>query len=115
MSLAQKYTWHDFLREHPDFKEKKTKRTSAEGKKAFDAAFKVFAKKYLAERSEQLTKEVARATKRRDDLVLKLKELRKAKKHTKAKRQQEKVGRADHAVAGIAKLQEKAKERQKSL
>ena len=35
MSMNQKYTWHDFLREHPEHREKKTKRTSSEGKKAY--------------------------------------------------------------------------------
>lgn len=115
MSLTQKYTWHDFLKEHPEFREKKVKRTSGEGKKAFEAAYKAFAKKYLAERAEKLAKDLAQATKLRDEYVLKLRELRKAKKHTKAKGQQTKVGRADHALAQIEKLQAKTKERQKTL
>ena len=38
MSVNQKYTWHDFLKEHPEHKEKSTKRTSPEGKKAFESA-----------------------------------------------------------------------------
>lgn len=115
MSLTQKYTWHDFLKEHPEFKEKKLKRTSSEGKKAFEAAFKAFAKKYLAERAEKITRDLSRATKLRDEYVVKLKELRRGKKHAKAKHQQLKVGRADHAVSQVTKLQAKTKERQKSL
>jgi hypothetical protein len=115
MSLEQKYTWYDFLKEHPELREKKIKRTSADGKKAFAAASKAFAKKYLAERAERLTRDIARATKLRDEYVVKLRELRKGKKHVKAKLVQERVGRADHAIAQIGKLQEKTKERQKTL
>lgn len=52
MSLHQKYTWHDFLKEHPE--KKGVKRTSSEGQKAFDAAYKKFAKAYLKGRLEEL-------------------------------------------------------------
>lgn len=61
MSLNQKYTWKDFLREHPEHKEKKTKRTSSEGKKAFEAAFKAYIKKYLAAQVERFGKQIAKA------------------------------------------------------
>lgn len=115
MSLNQKYTWQDFLKAHPEHKEKKTKRTSAEGKKAFDAAYKAFIKKYLAERIERLGKDIERSKKRRDDKVAKLKELRKAKKNPKAKLAQLKVGRADGGIARFTKQIEKTKNVQKSF
>ncbi len=57
MSLNQKYTWARFLKDHPEHKEKKTKRTSKEGQKAFDAAFKQHAKEYLKERLAKIEKE----------------------------------------------------------
>lgn len=47
MSLNQKYTWGDFLKAHPEYKQKKIKRTSKEGQKAFEAAYKQHAKEYL--------------------------------------------------------------------
>lgn len=115
MSLTQKYTWRVFLKEHPEHKEKKTKRTSSEGKKAFEAAYKVFIKKYLAERSERLGKEIERATKKRSELIIKLKAVRKTKKHPKGRLAQAKVGRADHAIAALSKQRERMKEKQKSF
>lgn len=57
MSLNKKYTWARFLKDHPEHKEKKTKRTSKEGQKAFDAAFKQHAKEYLKERLAKIEKE----------------------------------------------------------
>lgn len=115
MSLNQKYTWLDFLKEHPEHKEKKTKRTSSEGKKAFDAAYKSFVKKYLSERAEKMGREIERATKRRAERVLKLAEAKKAGKKIRAKFIQEKIGKVDHAIARISKQQEKTKTKQKSL
>lgn len=50
MSLNQKYTWGDFLKAHPEYKQKKIKRTSKEGQKAFDAAYKQHVKEYLKDR-----------------------------------------------------------------
>lgn len=115
MSLNQKYTWKDFLKEHPELREKKIKRTSSEGKKAFDAACKAFLKKYLAGRMEKLSKDIARSTKRRDEVVVKLRELSKAKKTVKAKAVRKKVGRHDAAIARLAKQQEKTKAQQKNF
>ena len=109
MALNQKYTWHDFLKEHPEFREKQLKRTSPEGKKAFEAAYKAFVKKYLADRSTKLAKAIERATKRRDERIGKLRELRKAKKHPKAKLAQKKVGRQDAAIARFTRQQERTK------
>lgn len=115
MSLNQKYTWLDFLKGHPDHKEKKTKRTSTEGKKAFDAAFKSFIKKYLSERAEKMGKDVTRALKRREQYVLKLKEARKTGKKARSKPIQGKIGRADRAIARLGKQQERMKEKQKAV
>jgi len=115
MSLSQKYTWKDFLKEHPEHKEKNLKRTSAEGKKAFESAYKSFIKKYLSERAEKLTKEISRQTKLRDEEVARLRELRKAKKKVKAKASQKKVGRRDAAIARFSKQQEKTKAQQKNF
>ncbi|HPQ81148.1 MAG TPA: hypothetical protein PLZ86_05430 [bacterium] len=115
MSLNSKYTWNDFLKEHPEHREKKLKRTSAEGKKAFEAAYKAFAKKYLSGSLEKLDREIARATKRRDSEKARLVELRKAKKTVKAKIQQKKVGRHDAAIARFASQKEKTKAKQKNI
>lgn len=115
MSLNQKYTWHDFLREHPELKAKGIKRTSSEGKKAFEAAYKAFIKKYLVSRTEKLSREIGRASKRRDERVARLKELRKGKKHAKAARAQLKVGRSDHAIAKLGQQQERIKAAQKDF
>ena len=115
MSLNKKYIWKDFLKEHPEHKQKKTKRTSPEGKKAFEAAYKVFVKKYLSERAELLSKQIERSTKRRNEYVIKLKELRKAGKNPKAKLVQLKVGQSERAIAQLTKQQESMKAKQKSL
>lgn len=101
MSLNQKYTWHDFLKENPDFREKKTKRTSPEGKKAFDSAYRDQIKKYLVERSEKIEKLVEKARAQRVELVVKTKELRKAKRIRRVKEVDRKIGRIDAAVARL--------------
>ena len=63
MSLNRKYTWADFLKEHPEYKTKKIKRTSKEGQKAFDAAYKQHIKEYLKDRLVRIEKEQKRASK----------------------------------------------------
>lgn len=73
MSLNRKYTWADFLKEHPEYKEKKIKRTSKEGGKAFDAAFKQRMKDYLKDRLTKIDKEKERAT---DAYLTKLEKIR---------------------------------------
>jgi hypothetical protein len=109
MSLNQKYTWRDFLREHPEHKEKKTKRTSPEGKKAFEAAFKAYVKKYLtAELPKKLEALEARIGKRRAAENTTVRELRKAKKFAKATIAQRRLGRSDRALAGIKKQKARA-------
>lgn len=115
MSLSQKYTWNDFLKDHPEHKEKKTKRTSSEGKKAFESAYKAFIKKYLVSRAEKITKDIAKATKKRDTFVVKVKELRKSDKFARAKDAQLRVGCRDKAIARLNKQLEKTKASQKSF
>lgn len=63
MSLSKKYTWADFLKANPEYKTKKTKRTSKEGAKAFETAYKVHAKEYLKARLAKIDKEAARCPK----------------------------------------------------
>ena len=107
MSLNQKYTWNDFLKGNPEHKEKKTKRTSSEGKKAFEAAYKKFIKEYLAERQKMLARMQERIAKSRDELSIKVKTFQKAKNLPKAKFYQTKVGIKDAAIARInAKIED---------
>lgn len=115
MSIKQKYSWNDFLKEHPEFKEKKTKRTSAEGKKAYESAYKSFIKKYLAGRAEKISKDIERATKRRNEFVLKLKALQKADKRPRARLAQKKAGAQDAAIARLARQKERTATLQKEF
>jgi hypothetical protein len=115
MSLNQKYTWKDFLRDNPEHKEKKTKRTSNEGKKAFEAAYKKYIKEYLAQRQQQLEKMEERATKKRDELMLKVKDFQKAKNFPKAHFYQAKIGKQDASLARIKKQKDHAKTLQKKI
>jgi len=115
MSLNQKYTWHDFLRENPEHKEKGTKRTSSEGKKAFESAYKAYCKKYLEDQQKRYDTQGEKAAGRARALSAKVSELRKAKKFSKANLAQKKAGRADRAVAQIAKQRQRAQAARKSL
>lgn len=115
MSLNQKYTWNDFLRDNPEHKEKKTKRTSSEGKKAFEAAYKKYVKDYLAQRQQQLTKLEERTAKKHQELTQKVKDFQKAKNFPKAKFYQTKLGKRDAALADIKKQQDRAKTLQKKI
>ena len=108
MALNEKYTWADFLRRNPDKKE--LKRTTPQGKKAFEAAFKAHIKEYLKSQLESLAANQTKATKARDELVVRLK----AVKTTAARRKfQLRVGQKDHAMAAIAKQIERTKQLQK--
>jgi hypothetical protein len=98
MSVNQKYTWHDFLKEHPEHKEKSTKRTSPEGKKAFESAYKSHIKKYLSERIEKVEKSLKKASAERKDLQAKAKEQRKAGNLVRAKALDKKIGTIDAAM-----------------
>ena len=72
MSLRQKYTWNEFKREQGD-KAKDLKRTSAEGKKAFEAARKAKIKDYVKTRVSQTKKDVESAEKKIQTLKTSLK------------------------------------------
>jgi hypothetical protein len=115
MSLNQKYTWHDFLKQHPEHAEKDTKRTSPEGKKAFEQAYKTFVKDYLASRSEKAQKIIDRVKEKRNALQSKAKEIRKAGKIIKVKLVDKKISKADAAIGRISKMAEKTKSLQKSF
>ena len=115
MSMNQKYTWHDFLREHPEHREKKTKRTSSEGKKAFEAAYKANLKKYLEEQQKRYDTQAVKAGERAKALSAKVSELRKAKRLAQAKITQKKAGRAEAAVAQIARQKKSSQAKRKSL
>lgn len=104
MALKDKYTWADFLRENPD--KKGTKRTSEEGKKAFDVAYKAFIKGYLKERTALLEKALLKATTARDVLA---EELKGAKTARRKRQLQDRIGQKDHAVAETNKVIEKSK------
>lgn len=110
MALNQKYTWADFLKEHPELKAKKIKRTSDEGKKAFEAAFKKHIKDYLKTRLVDQEKSLKSLTTKRDALVTKLKA---TKKPAKAKCLQAKVGCRDNAMYRTTKAIERTKTAQK--
>ncbi len=119
MSLNQKYTWNDFLRDNPEMKEKGIKRTSSEGKKAFEAAYKKAIKDYLGKRAERCDTEIAKATKRRDGRITTLKTCQQIKNKTKRKIRsgiaQKKVGATDHAIAALSKIKEKTTQLQKTF
>lgn len=110
--MNQKFTWKDFLESNPEFKAKGIKRTSAEGKKAFEAAFKARLKDILKERLVFIEKEESRATSER----LALTDLIKAtKKPSQRKIIQEKIGRKDRYLSRLSKMAERTKMLQKSL
>lgn len=115
MSLAHKYTWGDFLKAHPEAKKKELKRTSAEGKKAFEAAFKEFAKTYLKEKQDQIKKDSDRATKSKKELVQKLKAVDGKKWHLKSKSLNVKIGRFDSYLAKLETEKENLSKKSKSL
>lgn len=110
MALNEKYTWGDFLREHPE--KKGLKRTSPDGKKAFETAYKAFVKEYIKTRLGRLEKQQQRATKSRDELVVRQKAIKKA---ALAKRFQVRVGQKDHAIAVIGQQIASTREIQKQF
>ena len=112
MSLNQKYTWNDFLKENPELKEKKVKRTSSEGKKAFEAAYKTKIKDFLKEKIVWIEKEAGRVQKKKDLLTGQIKET----KRTDLKKViQTKIGKSDKYLSRTAKMTEKTKQIQKSF
>lgn len=112
MGLNQKYTWRNFLKDNPEYKEKKIKRTSKEGTKAFESAFKQHAKEYLKERLGKIDKEQERIQKDRDTLNKKLKG---TKTCDRAKKIQVKLGAKKAYLAKLERIHEKTKSLQKSL
>lgn len=113
MALNQHYTWKNFLTEHPEFKTKKIKRTSEEGKKAFEAAYKKYIKEYLKTRLGSQEKGVKALTAKRDTLV---KTLSAAKKSpAKARALRVKVGTQEHALFRAQKTVERTKSLQKQF
>lgn len=115
MSLNQQYTWKDFLKEHPEHKEKGLKRTSSEGKKAFESAFKAHAKKHLEGRVAHYEKSIETAKKLRTELVSKVKIANEAEKKIRVKQLNSQIGRVDAAVARHGRQIESAKASQKNL
>ena len=115
MSLNQKYTWHDFLKEHPEHKEKGLKRTTSEGKKAFESAFKAKAKEFIEGQQKRFDRDTEKVTARRAERTERVKGLQKAKKFAKAKIAQRKVGKADAALAQLNRQKDAAKAKRKSL
>jgi len=100
MSLNQKYTWKDFLGENPEFKKKGVKRTSSEGKKAFESAYKAKIKEVLKGRLAWLEKEKARVTKKRDALTT---EMKASKNIPLRKKLQKKIGRMDSYLSRLSR------------
>lgn len=112
MSLNQKYTWKDFLRDHPEHKEKKTKRTSKEGQKAFEAAYKNHAKEFLKSRLAGIDAEKAMAEKSRKELA---KELKETKADSKACCLRNKICSTTAQLGRLEKLETRTKAAQKNL
>ena len=115
MALKDQYTWKDFLAQNPDLKKKGIKRTSAEGKKAFEAAFKATIKNYLKERETRATKFIDKMTETKKALVAELKKVDGKKWVLKAKAFNQKIGRYDAALARFEKLIARTKESAKSF
>jgi len=103
MSLNKKYTWADFLKEHPEHKEKKIKRTSKEGQKAFEAAFKQHSKNFLKDRLSKIENEKKRASEKRKSLNKNLKNFG------------AKIGSADAYLNKLEKDTERVKDAQKHI
>lgn len=115
MSLAQHFTWGDFLKKHPEFKKKKIKRTSPEGEKAFKAAFKDFAKEFLKKREAKIKKEKERAAKEKTALIARLKAVDGKKWNLKAKVLNQRVGRLDSYLSKLETQQKKTTQLAKNV
>ena len=95
MALNQRYTWGDFLKDNPDLKKKGIKRTSSEGKKAFESAYKTKIKAYLTGQVEKVNKFKKAATEKKKVLTAKVSAFQKAENYSKARFYQKKVGAQD--------------------
>lgn len=115
MALKQKFTWGDFLKQNPEFKEKKMKRTSPDGEKAYQAAFKKFAKEHLKNREGWVKKEEERVTKAKGTLVKQLKAIDGKKWHLQSKKLNKEIGRFDAYLSKISKWHEASKQLTKKI
>ncbi len=112
MSLNKKYTWARFLKDHPEHKEKKTKRTSKEGQKAFDAAFKQHAKEYLKDRLAKIEKEQKTVEANRSEFTKSLKE---AKQELKKIALRKRISAAGPHLARLERNHDRTKAQQKNI
>lgn len=112
MSLNQKFTWKDFLKENPQVKGKELKRTSPEGKKAFDAAYKAKIKDVLKDRLAWIEKEVVRVIEKKKSSITAIKALKTpvARRHV-----EEKIARNDKYIHKLKRTTDKTKQIQKSF
>jgi len=115
MSLKQKYTWEDFLKEKPELKAKGVKRTSKEGEKAFKAAFKAKIKEHLSKRTDKVSFLKKKAEEKKIKLTEKVKDFQKKKDFGQAKIYQKKVGKQDSWIGRLDKQESRVKLLQKSL
>jgi hypothetical protein len=115
MALNQRYTWGDFLKEHPDLKKKGIKRTSSEGKKAFESAYKTKIKVYLTGQVEKVNKFKKAAIEKKKVLTEKVSALHKAKNFSKAKIYQERVGAQDEWLVKLDNQASRIKVLQKNF
>lgn len=112
MSLNQKYTWNEFIKENPELREKKVKRTSNEGKKAFEAAYKAKVKDVLKDRLAWIDKETKRVNEKKAALVADIK----AKKDGTARcAVQAKVGKTEKYLNNLEKMTKRTKQVQKNF
>ncbi len=103
------------MKEHPEHKEKATKRTSSEGKKAFESAYKDHVKKHLQDRLAKTDKLIEKATAYRTELTAKSKGYRKAERKLAFKNVDTEIGRGDAGIARHEKMKQKTKEVQKNF
>lgn len=115
MSLAHQFSWKKFLKENPELKKKGVKRTSPEGEKAYQAAFKEFAKNYIKDREARLKKEEKRTAEAKAKLVEELKAVDGKKWHLKAKKLNREIGRLDAYLTSLQKSKERTKQLSKQI
>ena len=115
MSLNQKYTWKDFLKENPDFKKKEIKRTSSEATKAFEAAFKKHVKEYLKNRLEKIETQKTRSEKTKNALAQKRQKVTQKKDWSKVHTLDVSIGRQDAWTSRLNKQTERTKTLQKNF
>lgn len=115
MALNQRYTWGDFLKDNPDLKKKGIKRTSSEGKKAFESAYKTKIKAYLTLQVEKVNKFKKAATEKKKALTAKVSAFQKAENRTKARFYQEKVGEQDKWLSNLDRQAARIKVLQKNF